>query len=245
MPPPLATLCADFYVNQKLSLKLDLPSARDTVLHMFDRIRRDVPRMDRFRRYDDELALESPELDARYEWIALNRTALRSGWVNPESLEEAYALHRLILEIAPYYLSISALDVEFVELTFGFDLECEGNRSAVVMEALYGDSPLGLLVDGGHEQPLDVQPLVGLVLNRACDLQAFVEVKTRQHAAELASGRFEPEPISVYLTVRRYGPFQSLEDLSGAFGTLSGHAERLAEERVIPNVVAVIRQAIG
>ena len=59
----LGALCTDFYVNQKLALKLDLPSARETVLDMFDRIRKELPNMDRFRRYDGELALESAEAE--------------------------------------------------------------------------------------------------------------------------------------------------------------------------------------
>ena len=122
----IGALCTDFYVNQKLGLKMDLPTARETVLDMFDRIRKELPNMDRFRRYKGELALESPELDSQYNWLALDRTSVRSGWVNPESLAEAYRLHRLILEVAPYFLSISPLDVEFVELVFGFDLEALG-----------------------------------------------------------------------------------------------------------------------
>ena len=44
----------DFYVNQKLSLKMDLPSGRESVLDMFDRIRKEHPGMERFRRYDDQ-----------------------------------------------------------------------------------------------------------------------------------------------------------------------------------------------
>ena len=33
-------LCSDFYVNQKLALKMDLPSERETILHFFDRVRK-------------------------------------------------------------------------------------------------------------------------------------------------------------------------------------------------------------
>ena len=56
----IGALCTDFYVNQKLGLKMDLPTARETVLDMFDRVRKSVPSMDRFRRYEGELSLESP-----------------------------------------------------------------------------------------------------------------------------------------------------------------------------------------
>ena len=240
----LGALCSDFYVNQKLSLKMDLPSSREAVLDLFDRVRKVHPSMDRFRRYDGELALESPEGEAQYQWLALGKTAIRSGWVNPENLESAYALHRMLLEVTPYYLSISPLDVDFAELVFGFDIEAETNRNRIVFDALMSESPLTGLIDPDREEMLDAQPFLGFSLSHRCDMQAFVEVKTRTRSSEVASGRFESEPISVYLTVRRYGPFKSIGDLQAAFGALAGHAERLAEERVIPAVLMPIRTTL-
>jgi hypothetical protein len=244
MSTSYGAICNDFYVNQKLSLKMDLPSGRETVLDLFDRVRRELPGMDRFRRYDGELALESPEQASQYSWMALRRTTIRSGWVNPESLEQAYKLHRLILEVAPYFLSISPLDVEFLELVFGFDLQAERNRNEVVYEALLADSPLASLVDLNTESVLESQPFIGFSLNGDCNLQAFVEVKTRTTAKEIATGRFEDEPISIYLTARQYGSLNAIADFATAFATLAGHIERLAEERVIPRVIAPIREAI-
>jgi len=240
----IAALCTDFYINQKLALKLDLPTSRETVLDMFDRVRKELPQMDRFRRYEGELALESPEAESQYNWLALNRTSIRTGWVNPETLQQAYRLHRLILEIAPYFLSISPLDLEFVELVFGFDIEATANRNEVVFDALLAESSLGALVETDRESVLDAQPFVGFSLSHGCEVQAFVEVKTRSRSREVATGHYESEPISVYLTVRRYGPFADVKDFAKSFGTLAGHAERLTDERVIPYVVMPIREAL-
>src|SRR5688572_30790611 len=244
MSTSYGAICTDFYVNQKLSLKMDLPSGRETVLDMFDRVRRELPAMDRFRRYDGELALESPEQSSQYSWLALRRTNIRSGWVNPDSLDQAYKLHRLILDVAPYFLSISPIDVEFIELVFGFDLQADRNRNEVVFEALLADSPLAALVDMQSESVVESQPFIGFSLNGNCDLQAFVEIKTRTSTREIAAGRFEEEPISVYLTARQYGSLKTMEDFNKSFGTLAGHIERLAEDRVIPFVVRPIREAI-
>src|SRR5207244_9020672 len=89
---------ADFYINQRLNLKMDLSMRRDTVLSFFDRIRRDITSMDRFKRYTDELALESrPESDASetsQQWVAVRKTSIRSGSVNPDSAEQGYKLHK-------------------------------------------------------------------------------------------------------------------------------------------------------
>ncbi len=237
-------LCTDFYVNQKLALKMDLPTARESVLDMFDRIRRELPEMRRFKRYDRELALESLPGEANYSWMALRQTSIRSGWVNPDGLDTAYRLHRLILEIAPYYLSVSPIDVDYIELVFGFDIRAGVNRNEIVLNALLADSPLAALIDEGRESVIDAQPFLGFSLNNGCDLQAFVEIKTRTEASEVASGHYEDEPISVYLTARRQGPLTSIEDFTNSFGMLAGHVERIAEDRVIPHIVLPIREAI-
>ena len=177
--------------------------------------------------------------------MALKQTSIRSGCVNPESLTDAYRLHRIILDVAPCYLSISPLDVEHLELVYGFDLEAPANRDEIVLEAARsGDSPLASLVNTSRESILDVQPFIGFALTESCDLQAYVEVKTRGRASELVGSTFADEPISVYLTVRRQGPLRGMDDFAAIFGALAGHGERLAEERVIPNVVMPIREAI-
>ncbi|MCH7572667.1 MAG: hypothetical protein IH891_07110, partial [Planctomycetes bacterium] len=67
---------------------------------------------------------------------------------------------------------------------------------------------------------------------------------TRTTPSEVASGNYEDEPISIYLTARRQGPLTSIEEFKETFGMLAGHVERLAEERVIPHVVLPIREAI-
>ena len=131
------------------------------------------------------------------------------------------------------------------ELIFGFDLPAQENRNAVVMQSLLANTPLASLADEGMETLLDVQPRIGFALNEACDLQAFVEVKTRTTAAEAATQVFQDEPISVFLTVRRNGPLHSVDEFVSTFGRLAGHIEHIAEHRVIPDVVIPLHQAIG
>ena len=240
--PTFQSLCTDFYVNQKLGLKLDLPDRRETVLDMFDRLRRDFPRLERFRRFDGELALETAELDREFSWVAMRQTSLRSGAVNPGSLEEAYALHARILEVAPYYLSISPLDVDFLEMTYGFDFETEAPRDEIVFDALFADSPLASLVDRQQDTVVDAQPLLGIALTENGDLSATFDVRCRPRGDTGLPG--DGDPISVFLSVRKQGPVRSLDDLKTCFASLCGHAKRLAEHRVIPHLVVPIRNAI-
>ena len=84
MPSSYRALCSDFYVNQKLNVKLDLPRSRETVLDLFERVRREYPDMRSFKRYKDEVALESPQDDGAHRWIAIRSNSIRSGVVNPQ-----------------------------------------------------------------------------------------------------------------------------------------------------------------
>lgn len=260
---------SDFYINQRVNLKMDLPLKRDTVLSLFDRVRKQMPGMDRLRRYDHELALETrgesasagasavaPALTGSgspcQNWLAVRRTSVRSGTVNPNDDTEGYALHRLVLETAPCFLDISALDVDHVELLFGFDLPASGNHDAIVFNALLGDSPLASLIseqaakDGWRSPavPLDFQPLIGLGLSEGLDLQAHVEVKTRTSARQVRTGQYGDEPISLYLIVRKYGPFGDVRELPGVLKELSEAAEHLTATCVAPRLLTPIRDAI-
>ncbi len=192
MTPSFAALCSDFYVNSKLSVKMDLPSERETILQFFERVRKEAPLMRRFRRFRGELALESPEQEGRNQWVALRRTSVRAGSVNPESLEEAHRLHRMVTRIAPFYLSINPLDIDSLEVLYGFDLEAQGNHNAIVYETLFADSPLARILDPDAAypgaQPIDLQPFLGVALSDRCDIQAFFEIKTRTTPRQVRTG---------------------------------------------------------
>ncbi len=238
------SLCSDFCVNQKIALKLDLPESREPTLELFDRLRLQLPRLTKVRRTEHEVALESIEGEREFLWVALRQTSIRSGHVNAISTSDAYKIHRAVLGTAPWFLSISPLDIDHIELIFGFDIDTASHRDGIVYEALLANSPLGLLLDCDQDEPIDVQPFVGIALTRGRELQASFEVKTRPQIGR-TSGSLGVDPISVYLTVRRTGPLASLDELPTIFATLCGHAERLAEQRVIPYLVMPIRQAIG
>jgi hypothetical protein len=239
--PDFDSICRDFCVNQKLTLKMDLPAAREPVLDLFGRLRKDLPRLSSLQRYPDgEVALESGEDERDFLWVAMRQLSLKSGWVNPGSLEEAYRMHRTVLEVAPYFLSISPLDVDHLELVYAFDFDCDGNRDEAVLDALLGGSALGEFADTSTDTVLDAQPFVALALSDAPDMHVYLEVKTR-----LPVTREGADPLSVMLTVRRTGPVRALGDLPTHLAALSGHGERLVEQRLIPRVLVPLRDRIA
>lgn len=244
--PEFELLCRDFCLNQKLSLKMDLPGAREPVLDLFGRLRKEYPRLKNLERYaDGEVALESDDSDREFAWVAMRQTSLKSGFVNPPTIEEAYRLHRSVLDLAPFFLSISPLDVDHLELVWVFDFECEGNRDEIVLEALMGGSALADFTRSSQDVTLDCQPFVALALADAPDIHVFLEVKTRLPRAEPAVMRDGHEPLSVMLTVRRTGTVTQLTDLSMHLAALSGHGERLVEQRLVPHVLMPLRDRLA
>ena len=244
MGTSFGALCTDFYINHKLALKMDLPSERETTLHFFEAVRKSVPNMDRFRRHKNELTLESSRREQEYRWLSMEQTTLRTGHVNPQSMSQAYDFHRLVLELAPYHLTISPLEIDFQEVMFGFDLECKADHDEVVFDALLGDTPFAKLLAVPHGKILDVQPVLGVALTDKGDTQAYFEVKTRTKSRRGSASRFKHEPISLFLTVRQYGPAQELDDLIDVLAELADKTEALATDYFIPDFLTPITRQI-
>jgi len=257
MATSFGALCNDFYVNLTIALKMDLPCERESIMGLFDRVRKVRPTMDKFRRYDDELTLESNRREAMYTWLALRQNSIRTGHVNPDSMEDAWSYHRSILETVPYYLSVSALDIDYVEVLFGFDLECDGNHDEVVYEALYADSAVGDLmkepllagddaVDANSQggKIIDVQPMFRFALSDDGETQGLFEVKTRERSRRGNASRSRDEPISLFVAVRRFGPVPNVDDLSPWMQQLGVACETLTTDRLIPHLLTPIARQI-
>jgi hypothetical protein len=76
------------------------------------------------------------------------------------------------------------------------------------------------------------------------ELQAYFEVKTRTGARQIRMGESTDDPISVYLTIRKYSPVDDIKDLVSTFEGMTVEAERLTESKVIPSLVMPLRDAI-
>ena len=114
---PYSAFCDDFYVNMRLGSQLALPNGREQLLHYFERLGRDFPGMNRFRKTDaGEFNLEEDRANHAYRWASVEPKRLASGHVNPGSIEEALKLHTLVLGLAPHYLGISPLEIDYLDV---------------------------------------------------------------------------------------------------------------------------------
>ena len=244
----LGAVCDDFYVNIRLFLKLDMTLERETVLHFFDRLRKEYPSLRKLRRRDPQCLVLEEEPDERgsRRWVRLDAGSLRFGHFTPPDVGTVRRFGELILTQAPYHLTFSDIDFDHLDLIYGFDLEYQGNHDQLVAETLLGEhAATGFLFADDAAHVIDAQPYFGIALAPECDLQAYLEVKSRTTTFEVRSGSYENEPISVLLTARKYWAVAEPTSLQDALRHLFDVADELATEKVVPNFVNPLAAAIA
>jgi hypothetical protein len=243
---PYGSLCDDFGVYTHLTTKLELPQGREAVLHFFDSLQKSFPRMTDFeRRESGEFVLEEDREQGSYRWVTLETRRLSSGHVNPPALEDADAQHLRVLELAPYHLDFSPLDIEALDTLFVFDFAYAGNHDEVVAEALGGGGPLEPLLQLPGSRVLNFEPSVMLALDEGCRMQARMSVETRTNAYQVRTGQFPEAPISVYFTVRQYWGRQPFKTLGESYQNQRRLVQELVDSHVVPNVVRPLAQTIA
>lgn len=246
MSHPYSSFCEDFYVNVRLGSQLNLPHQRETLLHFFERVQKDFPTMTRFRKADNgEFNLEEDRSSHCYRWVGMESKRLSGGFVNPPTLDDALKLHCLLLELAPYHLGVSPVEIDYLDLLFGFDLCFSGNHDEIIAESLLADSPLNCLAEGNEVKPVDCQPSITVALSEDCRLQARIDIVTRTNSYQVRTGDYSDDVISVYLILRRYWGDRPRDPMEVLLRSMAGRAEQLCNRHILPKVVRPISAAIA
>ena len=243
---PFASVCDDFYVNMRLATQLSLPHNRETVLHFFERVQRQFPEMSRFRKYDNgDLSIEENRDNDSYRWVTLESRRLCAGHVNPEGLDESLKLHSLLLQQAPYELGLSPVEVDYLDILFGFDLSFRGNHDEIISESLLGESPLNCLMEESGAKAVDIQPSITVALSEDCRLQGRIDVVTRTNSYQVRTGDYSNDVISVYLILRRYWGDRPKEPMEKLLADMAQRGEELCINHLIPKVLKPISSVIA
>ena len=246
MSNPFAAFCDDFYVNMRLGSQLNLPHQRETLLHFFERVQKEFPGMSRFRKNDGgEFNLEEDRNSHSYRWAGIEPKRLTSGHVNPPSIEESLRLHSLMLQLAPYHLGISPIEVDYLDILLGFDLSFSGNHDEVIADSLFADSPLACLSEESGAKAVDCQPSVTVALSEDCRLQARIDIVTRTNSYQIRTGDYNDDVISVYLILRRYWGDRPKEPMEILLKQMAERGERLCQQYILPRVLRPISSAIA
>ena len=242
----LSSFCDDFYINMNLGTEMELPANRETVLHFFERIQKTHPTMRNFYcRERGDFVLEEDKDQGNYRWCTIEPRRVCSGQVNPESIEGALEQHRLVLEMAPYMLSVSPLDCETLDLLFGFDFTYRGNHNQLVAEALGLSPSLELLADLPGATIINHEPSLTISLDEQCRLQFRLSLETRTNAYQIRTGEFPEEQLSVYVTARQYGSLDPDKTFVDTLVKLAEICQEMLDNHIIEHVLNPLARTIA
>jgi hypothetical protein len=224
-----------------------LPAERDTILTFFERIQRQFPSMGRFlRREKNDYYLEEDHGAGNYRWVSLEGDRIGAGVANPSDFEEAYALDKLVLELMPYMLGVSPLDVDSLDLSFVMDFDCAGNHDEVIAEALFGASAFGALADWPGGKPIVFSPAMVVALSHDERAQARVGLESKTSVYEPGEKeRDRDQAISLSVTVRQYPGTNERFDPVASFHRQCALAEELMSEKIVRYFVQPLTEVIA
>lgn len=246
MDDDFKSVADDFFVNLNLQTTLQLPTSRETILHYCEAVQKEFPTMTSFYQRDTgEYVLEGDRDSGSYRWLELQAHHMSSGYFNPPDVASAHRQHRWLLDRSIYYLGVTGLDVEALDVIYGFNMDFQGNRDAIVAQALLGGSPLLSLLSEGQAKPVEFEPSFTVALDEECYLQARVLLETRSNSYQVRTGRYDEEPISIYFTIRQYQQPGKLLDVRQSFDKQCEICEDLCSRNVLPNIIRPIAAAIA
>jgi hypothetical protein len=242
-----SSLCDDFYLDMYINTILNLPTERDTILTFFERLQKQFPSMSRFyRREKNQFVLEEDRDIGQYRWVTIETDRIGSGVVNPSNLESAYNQHKLILELCPYMLSVSHLDIDSLDVTFAMDFDYTGNHDEVIAEALLGTSAFSCFFDWPSSRVIDFSPSVIVALSDDQNTQAQIYIESKTTIYEPQEERQSTgEAIGLSVTIRRYNRTGERFDALKSFEYQCRLAEELMAEKIVPNFVKPLIQKIA
>jgi len=243
---PYASLADDFYVNMNLATEIELPAQRETILQYFERVQKRFPSMRKFYCRDKrDYVLEEDKDQGRYRWAAVEAKRLCSGQVNPSSIDDALEQHRLVLDLAPAFLSVSPLECEALDVLFGFDFAYRGNHNALLAEALGVGPALERLGDAPGARVINYEPSLTIAIEEDCRIQVRVSTETRTNAFQVRTGEFNEEQLSVYVTARQYGSLDPDTSYVDAMDRLAQLGREVVDSCVVEQILRPLARTIS
>lgn len=242
-----AALCDEFYINMRLGTQMKLATDRATIISFFERMQRLYPNMVNFHQEarHGECSIEENRENNSYRWLSLEPNRLSSGYLNPPELSDAYKYNGSVLETVPYYLAISPVDLDYIDVLWGFDFQCKGNHHELIAEALLSESPLGRLLESPGAKGINFE-LSGIVsLSDDARTHARVWIEPRTTPNQVRSGDFPEEMVSLYVIVRQWSGGRRLPELHELHTQLIELGDKFIQDRVLNHFVMPIRDAIA
>ena len=227
--------------------QLKMASDRATIISFFERMQRLYPDMVNFHQdgRHGESSIEENRDGNAYRWLSLEPNRLSSGYLNPQSLQDAYRYNKSVLETVPYYLAVSPVDLDYLDVLWGFDYQYKGNHHDLIAEALLGEAPIGRLMEAPNARGINFE-LSGIVsLSEDARTHGRVWIEPRTTPSQVRTGDYPEEMLSVYVIVRQWSGGRRLPDLHELHSQLIELGEKFVDERVVGPFLSPIRDAIA
>jgi hypothetical protein len=225
---------------------MELPANRETVLHFFERIQKTYPTMRNFySRERGDFVLEEDKDRGNYRWCTIEPRRVCSGQVNPDSVETAMEQHKLVLELAPYLLSVSPLYCEALDLLFGFDFTYRGNQNQLMAEVLGVSPSMERILEIPAATVINYEPSLTIALDPDCRTQLRISVEARTNAYQVRMGDYPEEQLSVYVTARQYGSLSPDRTFVETLDLLGLLCHETIDSHVIENILQPLGRAIS
>ncbi len=242
-----SSFCDDFFVDMYINTRFDLPSERDILLTFFERISRQFPSMQSLvRDGSTSYCLEEDANSGQNRWASVDSDRLGAGSVNPESFAQAFELPKLIIDLIPYMLGVRGLDIDSLDLTFGMDFDYSGNHNEIIADALFSGSAFAKIFDCTGPGPLNLSPAIVVATDDDCTTRMKLTVDSKTDESEIRRKKFDKDkPISLYLTARQYPVTGKDFDPKDTFDRLGEAAVEFMDEKIVPNFVMSLTNAIA
>ncbi len=153
-----------------------------------------------------------------------------------EGADEAHTFHTQVLEGAMNFLNIVLIELLYIEVSFCFTLECEGDPSEIIAESMCKTTPFMCLSTEPEARVLSSSVDIVVALNPESTRVAMIRVDP--------SPRPEKEIVTVF-TVRHNLDGKTVESLPTLLEELLLQGEVMCGTHIMPLVIDPIRAAIG
>jgi hypothetical protein len=242
-----AALCDEFYINMRLGTLMKLATDRATIVSFFERMQRLYPELVNFRQdgRHSESSIEENHTNNSYRWMSLEPQRLSSGYFNAPDTQEAYKFNRSVLETVPNYLAVSPIDLDYLDVLWGFDFSFKGNHHELISETLLAENPLGRLLEfpGSHGLNFEISSTISLSEDARTHARIWVEPRTS--LSQIRSGEFAEEMLSLYVIIRQTSGGKKLPDLHDLHSQLIELGEKFIADFVLTGFIMPIREGIA
>jgi hypothetical protein len=155
--------------------------------------------------------------------------------MNPQEFADAYQQHKLVLDLAPYMLSLSPLEVESLDVTFAMEFKCSDIHEEVINEALFADSVYNSFSETEGSKVIGISPEIVLALTEDAYTQARISVESKTAIGDPRRPKENSgQAIGLSLTVRQYPNSDRKFGLIESFDNQWKIAEELMTEKIVP-----------